>query len=610
MPSAKRLLAVACGSLQAAVSFIFEAMARLPGIFGRSALNPFTIASVYLFIGVIWIVFSDRILALIGADLSVAHLTRIQTLKGILFIALSAGLVYLLIGIAARQVMYSRNELEEVKARYLQLFEKTGVVILIVEGGTATIVEANAAAERFYGWSKSGLVGKSLQDLGIPEQETTPAVLTAKPDDQPISYARHRTASGEERHVAINATPIVVGARRVEFLLIHDMTERRLLERQLLQAQKMEAVGRLTGGIAHDLNNVLTVIMADADLIAAELNVLEGEVKDDLDDLRSAARRGAGMIRKLVSFSRSATLRLVTLDLGAAVDELVPGMRRLLPENTQLIARIHSTGLVKVDPAALEQIVVNLTTNARDALQQGGSFILETGSGWLDPMPRHPWAPPGHYAFLKVIDTGVGMDQRTQARMFEPFFTTRSPGEGSGLGMAMVYGLVKQHQGFVLVDSKPGEGTTVSIYFPPAPILDQAARKVSPPAETSSGGETILLVEDEAALRRAGQRILERLGYVVICADNGQRGLEILEEKGESIDLVISDMVMPKIGGQAFYEAARIQRKNVRFLFTSGYAPSGPGEGTPLPDVPFIQKPWTFEELKRKVREVLAERTA
>ena len=581
----------------------FRAMAKLPNIFSRSVLNPLTIAFAYAAIGSIWIIFSDQILALAGADMSVAHLTRIQTLKGILYITLSAGLIYLLIAIAAQQVSSSRYELEEMKQRYLQLFDNTGAIILIVDGDSSTIQDANAAAERFYGWSRTELAGKTLADLAAPPDDTF-----SPPDDRrvgsPFAYARQRTVSGE-REVAISATPVVAGNRKTSFLLINDITEQKLLERQLRQSQKMEAVGRLTGGIAHDLNNVLTVIMADADLIAAELHGVDGELRGDLDDLRTAARRGASMIRKLLSFSRSANLRMVTADLGEAVEDLVPGLRRLLPDNVRLTTRNLTGGLVKVDPSALEQILENLTTNARDAMPGGGSLVLETGTGWLNPAQQYPWVRPGKYVYLRATDTGVGMDEPTQAKMFEPFFTTKPHAEGGGLGMAMVYGLVKQHEGFVLVDSRVGGGTTVSIYFPLAPRLDQVEQKPTPSPVASGGGETILLVEDEDALRRAGQRILERLGYVVICAPNGQRGLELLEEKGDSIDLVITDLVMPKVGGRALYDAAMVRRKDIRFLFTSGYAPTGPGDAAAIPDVPFIQKPWTFEELKRKVREVL-----
>jgi two-component system cell cycle sensor histidine kinase/response regulator CckA len=581
-------------------------MARLPAILGRSVLKPLTIALAYAAISAIWIIFSDQILALAGTDMSVAHLTRIQTLKGILYITLTAGLIYLLVAVAEQQVRSSRNELEETKSRYLELFEKTGAIILIVDGADSSILEANVAAEQFYGWNRKELVRKTVRDIEIIEPAASPPNDLPQALDQRVTYAQHRLASGETRHVAVNVTPIHVGGRRIDFMLINDLTERRLLERQLRQAQKMEAVGQLTGGIAHDLNNVLTVVMADADLLAAELPDIQGSVRDDLDDLRGAARRGASMIRKLLSFSRSSHLRTVPVDLGKALGELIPAVRQILPQNIELIAKNRSTELVRLDLVALEQIVINLATNARDAMRKGGSFVLETGSGWLYPSQQFPWVRGGNYIHLNAIDTGIGMDERTQAKMFEPFFSTKTHTEGAGLGMAMVYGLVKQHEGFVLVDSKPGEGTTVSIYLPPAPKLDREELTTPPrPIAPSGGGETILLVEDEDALRRAGQRILERLGYVVICAANGQRGLEVLQEKGDSIDLVISDLVMPKVGGRAFYEAAMLGGNNLRFLFTSGYAPSGPGEGTPLPDVPFIQKPWTFEELKTKVREVL-----
>jgi PAS domain S-box-containing protein len=584
-------------------------MLKRSNLFSRPPLNPLTIALGYALVGAAWIVFSDRILGLLSADMSVAYVTRIQTLKGVLYIALTAGFIYLVTNRAIAHAVRSQSELEEVKTRYLRLFEKTGAIVLVVEGESLAIVDANRAAERFYGWNRQELIGRSIKDIEVEDPSAVHSAFTPKPEDHPFTDSRHRLASGEERDVMVNATPVVAEGQSLLFLLIHDGTEQRRLERQLRQAQKMEAVGQLTGGIAHDLNNVLTVVLADADLIAAELPESAGDIGDDLDDLRAAARRGASMIRKLLSFSRAANLRITTLDLGRAIDDLMPVVRRLLPENIRVDAKTLAAGLVKADPGALEQIVINLVTNARDAMPKGGWLFLETGVATLNPTPQHPWVRSGTYAYLKATDTGAGMDERTQAKLFEPFFTTKSPTEGAGLGMAMVYGLVKQHDGFVLVDSEPGKGTSVTVYLPPAPKLDQHDRATdlaSPPvAGRRAGGETILLVEDEDALRRAGERILERLGYVVLSADNGQRGLEILDEKGESIDLVISDVVMPRIGGRALYEAARLRRRDIKFLFTSGYTATGPGEGTPLPDVPFIQKPWTVEELGKKVREVL-----
>ncbi len=580
-------------------------MRRLSNIFGRSAFTPLSIALGYLAVSAIWIVFSDRILALVGADLSVAGVTRLQTLKGILYVSLTAGFIYLFIRIAAHEVTISRDELEAVETRYLQLFQKTGAIILIVDTASGHVVDANLAAERYYGWPRSQLVGRPMAQIQQPPSPSGPHDFASRLEDQYFAHARHRLASGEERDVTVNATGITAAGRQLEFMLISDVTERRVLENQLRQAQKMEAVGQLTGGIAHDLNNILTVVLADADLIAQELTVETGDLRDDLDDLRSAARRGASMIRKLLSFSRSANLAMVTLDLGEAIGSFVPTLRRLLPESIAIRSGDLASGFVKADQVALEQIVLNLATNARDAMRKGGTLTLESGTTWLAPTPQKPWLRAGQYAYLKVTDTGIGMDERTLAKVFEPFFTTKSPTEGTGLGMAMIYGLVKQHDGFVFVDSRPGGGTSVVMYFPVVPNLDARASEPVSQEPMPSGGETILLVEDEDALRRAGHRILERLGYVVLSAHNGQRALEILEEKGEAVDLVITDLIMPKVGGRALYEAARTRRRSIRFLFTSGYAPVGPGEGTPLPDVPFIQKPWTFDELGRKVREVL-----
>jgi len=556
--------------------------------------------------GAAWILFSDQILPHVLGDLSVASLTRLQTLKGILYVFLTAGFIYLLVTLAARKVTTTQSELERMEHGYLQLFQQTGAVILIVDGSSGVIVDVNRAAEQFYGWSHDALVGRTLREIDASVTES-PYHRRSSPGHEHFVSRRQRLASGEERDVELSSTQINAGGRQLECILVHDVTERRVLESQLRQAQKLEAVGQLTSGIAHDLNNVLTVVLADADLIARELPEGKSDVRDDLDDLRTAARRGAAMIRKLLSFSHSVNLTMVTVDLDTAVGRLVPTLKRILPENIEIRYNDLAAGPVRVDQVALEHIVTNLATNAKDAMRGGGHLELETGRTWLAPTDAKPWLRSGSFSYIKVTDSGVGMDAGIRDRMFEPFFTTKPPGEGAGLGMAMTYGLVKQHEGFVFVESKPGKGTTVTVYLPPALQLDAVDSRESETEARyhSSGGETILLVEDEDALRRAGQRILEKLGYVVLRAPNGQRALEILEEQGETIDLVISDLVMPQVGGRALYEAARLRQQDVKFLFTSGHAAAGPDDGAPLPDVPFIQKPWTFDELGRKVREVL-----
>lgn len=573
---------------------------------GRSWLKPSVIALAYAAFGTAWILLSDRVLPYLVGDVSVASLTHLQTLKGLFYIALTAGFIYLMTRFAVNMLDASVSEVSRLKSGYQQLFEETGAIVLVVDNESRRIADANPAATRFYGWSREELIGKPMSDIDVSNVSGVPDIPTSSAERLAFGTFRHQVATGEQRDVGVSSTVITVRRRLAEFMLIHDLTERRQLENQLRQAQKMEAVGQLTGGIAHDLNNILTVVLADADLIAQELPEFQGDVRDDLDDLRSAARRGASMIRKLMSFSRSANLTLTTADLGALVLGMMPTLRRLLPETIEISARDLGAGLVRVDPVAIEQIILNLATNARDAMREGGTLKLETGRTVLSPAQEHPWLRPGPHVYLRVTDTGIGMDERTQAKMFEPFFTTKPPSEGTGLGMAMIYWLVKQHDGYVLVDSQVNAGTTVTVYLPSAPAGVEASPAQSlDRRQHRGGGETILLVEDEEALRRAGHRILERLGYVIVGAPNGQRALEILEERGGKIDLVISDMVMPVVSGRALIESARSKWPEMKFLLTSGYAAHGPGAGTPLPEVPFIQKPWTYEELARKVREVL-----
>jgi two-component system cell cycle sensor histidine kinase/response regulator CckA len=582
-------------------------MGRFLVLFGRRSFSAVGIALGYMVVSAAWIIFSDRLLPPLLGHPTVATLTHVQTLKGILFIALSAGLLYVLIRFASRAVDASQKALTEIQSSYRQLFRNTGAVVFIADAETGSIVDANPAAERFYGWSRQEFLGMTVADIQVEsEEELSAETEAAKAEQRNFLMLRHRLASGEVRHVVTDSTVIDAGDTRLKCILVHDITERRTLENQLRQAQKMEAVGQLTGGIAHDLNNILTVVLADADLIAQELPDLQPEVKRDLDDLHAAARRGASMIRKLLSFSRSASLSIVTADLGELVQSVIPTLHRLLPEHIEITARDFAAGLVRVDQVALEQIVLNLATNARDAMPKGGTLRLETGRTFLSATPAQPWIRAGTYAFLKVTDSGTGMDERTLAKIFEPFFTTKSSTEGSGLGMAMIYGLVKQHGGFVSVESAIGVGTKVSVYLPPAPEGDVArGNHEGRSLENQGGGETILLVEDEDALRRAGQRVLEKLGYAVLVAPDGQEALELLEAAGDKIDLIITDLIMPRIGGRALFESARTKRRNLKFLFTSGYAAVGPGEVPLLPDVPFIQKPWTFDELGRKVREVL-----
>ncbi len=391
-------------------------------------------------------------------------------------------------------------------------------------------------------------------------------------------------------------------------MIVEDVTERHTLEAQLRQAQKMEAVGQLTGGIAHDFNNLLTVILANADLIAKSLPPESAELRSDVADLQAAARRGAVMVRKLLAFSRREELRLRAVELPKLVADLTGMLRRLLPEHITLeTSAPEEVGAVLVDPGAVEQVLLNLVTNARDAMPAGGTLTIAITDAMLDEtyLSSHGWGEPGAYLRLSVSDTGTGMDEPTLAHVFEPFFTTKPPGIGTGLGLAMVYGLVKQHHGFIDVRSRPGQGTTVDIYLPQA-VRPAAATPRGPVTELPRGTETILLVEDEEGIRRSASRVLSRFGYQVLLASDGEEALALYRSHRADIHLVISDVVMPRLGGTGLYQRLQRYAHPPKFIFTSGYTAREVGDRAALERAgPLLQKPWNVDDLLRRVRQAL-----
>jgi nitrogen-specific signal transduction histidine kinase len=388
--------------------------------------------------------------------------------------------------------------------------------------------------------------------------------------------------------------------------------EREALEHQLRQAQKMEGIGRVTGGIAHDFNNLLTVMLANIALIEGQLPPGNAEIRQDLGALAAAAQRGAELVHKLLSFSRREHLSMQPVKLSAVVEGWVPALRRMLPETIQLTAELGDDGAVVLcDRGAVEQILLNLATNARDAMSGGGGF-LRFGSErvFLNERYRetHPWAAVGAYTALSVTDTGIGMDKNTLQHALEPFFTTKPVGVGTGLGLSMVYGLMKQHGGLVQLYSEPYKGTVVRLYFP---VHQGAASSEVAPTLTTGldrlrGSETILLVEDEPAIRSAGSRLLATQGYKVLTAEDGVSALRVLAERGSEVHLIVTDVVMPLLGGPELLDAVRAMGLETDFLFTSGYVGRDLQETGELPsDEAFLRKPWTVEEFLGAVREVL-----
>ncbi|UCG85863.1 MAG: PAS domain S-box protein [Gemmatimonadota bacterium] len=392
-------------------------------------------------------------------------------------------------------------------------------------------------------------------------------------------------------------------------MIAEDVTERRMLEAQLRQVHKMEAIGRLTGGIAHDFNNLLTVISANAEIVARSLPEELAELRSDVSDLQTAAQRGSALIKKLLGFGRRAMLDLQVVDLSKLVADTATMVRRLVSEDIEIDMVVGGqVSNIKADPVAVGQILLNLVTNARDAMPDGGVLRIGVADTWISEgfSSTHPGSTPGPYVCVTVADTGVGMSSETKEHIFEPFFTNKPHGVGTGLGMAMVYGLVKQLSGYVDVSSEPAAGTVVKLYFPRYEAPAPAEEVPSAGGLTPGGNETILVVEDEDAIRRTIKRALEGRGYKVLLAADGEQALGLFLESEGEIDLVISDLIMPKMGGHQLYEVLRSQGKRVPFLFTSGYSTTEANTGEFInASVPVLHKPWTLGDLFSRVRDVL-----
>jgi two-component system, cell cycle sensor histidine kinase and response regulator CckA len=499
--------------------------------------------------------------------------------------------------------LQAERQLVESEANYRRALEQASDAI-VVSDRQDTILEVNARTEEILGCRRDEIVGRRLEDfLPAEDRERKPLRLRDLLDGGSLLAERRlQRKNGTLADVEISARDLGDGRFQA---IVRDISERRRLEEQLRQAQKMEAVGQLTGGIAHDLNNLLTVVLANSEIMAADLPPGREDLKGDLEELQAAARRGAQMIRKLLSFSRHAPLTYQVLDLGRVVEDLLDTLRRLLPAHIEVeFSREREPIKVLADSGAIEQVLLNLATNARDAMPHGGTLRLETRR--LNVARPPDGALPGVYGCLVVRDTGIGMDERVRARAFEPFFTTKPPGEGSGLGMAMIYGLTQQHGGFLELDSDLGKGTSVRVCFPLAGDEQPLADLGTAAPVLHGGAEQILLVEDEDGLRRVAQRALERVGYKVITASNGLEALEAYRRNARTIDLIITDVVMPKLGGVALYRTLRQEGHSVRFLFTSGYAAHEIVRGDlPEIDLLLLQKPWTLADLTQRVREVL-----
>lgn len=482
------------------------------------------------------------------------------------------------------------------------------IISLDVDGRVLTW---NRTAEGMFGWPASEVDGRLPPFLGddqLPEFRELIARVTAGGTLKDVEVSRHRR-DGSPIEISLFATPVRGPDGRVERVLsmLMDNTERKSLQSQLAVAQKVEAVGRLAGGIAHDFNNLLTAILAPAELLIETL-AHDPESVRDVIEIRDAARRAADLTRQLLAFSRRQVLQPRPLNLNDVVTGMTAMLRRLISEDIDLHTSCASElGTVRADPSQLEQVLVNLVVNARDAMPDGGRLTIETANAELDHAyaSNQLLATPGSYVMLAVHDTGAGMSAETKARLWEPFFTTKPKGKGTGLGLSTAYGIVKQSGGYIWVQSEPGQGATFKIFLPRVEAAADAM--ATAPVDTPPRGtERLLVVEDDDMVRRVTQRTLTANGYDALVASSGGEALLLAETNSYQFDMLVTDVIMPGMSGGELAARMRTIRPDLKVLFVSGYTDDvvvrhGVLEG----DVEFLQKPFTADSLLRKVRDVL-----
>ena len=474
------------------------------------------------------------------------------------------------------------------------------------------IVAFNPAAELLFGVAAADATGRPITDFVLPAGSAEFAGARRLDPEDRIGHRMELEGSRRDGSVfalelCVSRVPIPEG--KVYTCFIRDLSERKQLEAQLQQSQKMEAVGRLAGGVAHDFNNMLTVMISYTDLVLAD-GAIGSDVRNDLKQVRSAADRAATLTRQLLAFSRKQVLRPSVLDVNEFVGGVITMLARVMPENIRLSTTL-GTGLdaVFVDRGQLEQVLMNLAVNARDAMSAGGSLTIETEHAVLDDtyVGLHPGGAPGAHVVLSVRDTGIGMDAATRERIFEPFFTTKPVGQGTGLGLATVYGIVQQSGGSIYVYSEPGQGTIFKVYFPAHRSAEDARAEAAPAIVAAVDPMNVLLVEDDPAVRDATCVVLKSLGHTVTAAPEVATGLAKVRANVERFDVVLTDAVMPGQSGLEFAEILRIERPDLPVILMSGYAEETINyDQSKMPGMVFIEKPFTAPTIARALAQVKA----
>ncbi|MGA7104511.1 MAG: ATP-binding protein [Candidatus Deferrimicrobiaceae bacterium] len=505
----------------------------------------------------------------------------------------------------------AEDSLRESKEQYQDLVELSPETIYIQQEGKFVFINS-AGVELFGAANQKDLLGKPVLDFLHPDSRKSAADRVGMEQEK-----GQKIPSIEETYLRLDGTPVEmeISAVPIEHLgnaalqvFARDVTGRKQLEEQLRQSQKIEAVGRLAGGIAHDFNNLMTVITGYAGLTKKRSGNPE-HVSKGLEEIGKAGQRATRLTKQLIAFSRKQILQPQILDLNRIVSNMDKMLRRLIGEDIELVTILGSNvGKVKADPGQIEQVVVNLALNARDAMAKGGRLHIETAEEILDEsaIARHGNLPAGPYLKLMFRDDGIGMDEETISHIFEPYFTTKEVGKGTGLGLATVYGIIRQTGGDIQVESEPGNGSTFTIWLPRVSDAEAVSEGVEAPLEMPRGMETILLVEDEEPVRTIVRETLEDVGYTVLDAPNGEEALGLLSRFGKPVHLILSDVVMPRMGGKSLAEQAASLYSGIKVLLISGYPGAVLGQRADLAEEhPFLFKPFTPYDLTKKIREVL-----
>ena len=523
------------------------------------------------------------------------------------------------------QTEEERNQAEEAMKREKERIEEylniAGVMLAIVSADENITIINNKGCE-ILGYNEGELIGGNWFDILVPETIRSEVrgvfgKLMAG-EIELIEYYENSllTKDGKERLISFHNTAIRDPNGQIVGVLLsgEDITERKLaeeekekLESQLLHAQKMEAVGTLAGGVAHDFNNLLQAILGYSDLLLLGKNKDEPGYRE-LQEIRRAGQRASELTLQLLTFSRKVESRLRPVDLNYEVKQVEKLLKRTIPKMIKIELHLADTlSTINADPAQMEQVVMNLGVNARDAMPEEGKLIIETENATLDEeyCKTHLGGTPGDYVLLTISDTGHGMDKETLEHIFEPFYTTKETGKGTGLGLAMVYGIVKSHNGYIMCYSEPGEGTAFKIYMP-AIEQETELEEIKEEEMPVGGTETILLVDDEETIREIGENTITRFGYKVITAPDGESALELYREKKNKIDLIILDLIMPGMGGRKCLEKLLKINPQTRVLIASGYSVNGPTKGALEAGAKdFIRKPYDVNQMLKAIRETL-----